>query len=137
MKRRGGDQQHSLSDNPSDDGAMCHPGPTVFIYCTNVGLEEYWMGGIKPRSPMSRISIDVSPQEHQKLKALAALKGKSIKEFVIERTLGGAAAESQDAALAELESLLDDRIRSAERDGASNRTVSQIFKGALPKIQSR
>ena len=37
---------------------------------------------------MSRISIDVTDAEHKKLKALAALSGKSIKEFVIERTLG-------------------------------------------------
>jgi uncharacterized protein (DUF1778 family) len=32
---------------------------------------------------MSRISIDVTPEEHQKLKAMAALKGKSIKDYVL------------------------------------------------------
>ena len=37
---------------------------------------------------MSRISIDVTTEEHQKLKAVAALKGLSIKEYVLERTLG-------------------------------------------------
>ena len=36
---------------------------------------------------MSRISIDVTPEEHSKLKAPAALSGKSMREFVLERTL--------------------------------------------------
>ena len=62
---------------------------------------------------MSRISIDVTSEEHQKLKALAALQGKSIKDYVIERTLGVDGDASQEAALNELESLLDERIRSA------------------------
>jgi hypothetical protein len=37
---------------------------------------------------MSRISIDVTASEHKKLKAMAALRGKSIKDYVLERTLG-------------------------------------------------
>jgi hypothetical protein len=37
---------------------------------------------------MSRISIDVTDGEHKKLKAMAALRGKSIKDYVLERTLG-------------------------------------------------
>ena len=32
---------------------------------------------------MSRISIDVTDSEHKKLKALAALKGRSIKDYVL------------------------------------------------------
>ena len=39
-------------------------------------------------SRMPRLSIDITPEEHQKLKAIAALKGQSIKEFVLKRTLG-------------------------------------------------
>ena len=54
---------------------------------------------------MSRISIDVTGDEHKKLKAMAALRGKSIKDYVLERTLG--TAESADTALHELERLLD------------------------------
>ena len=33
---------------------------------------------------MSRISIDVSPEEHRKLKAIAALKGKTMKDYLLE-----------------------------------------------------
>ena len=79
---------------------------------------------------MSRISIDVTPEEHQKLKALAALRGKSIKDYVIERTLGADDDASVAAALEELESLLDERIRRAKIGSVSRRTVGEIFKDA-------
>lgn len=32
---------------------------------------------------MSRISIDVTPEEHRKLKAIAALKGKTMKDYLL------------------------------------------------------
>jgi len=79
---------------------------------------------------MSRISIDVTPEEHQKLKAMAALTGKSIKDYVIERTLGAEGDSREAAALKELEMLLDERIRSAEQGAVSRRTVGAIFKEA-------
>ena len=74
---------------------------------------------------MSRISIDVTEEEHKRLKALAALRGKSIKEYVLERTLSPGQADS--AALKELEELLDTRIRAAQAGGVSRRTPSAIF----------
>jgi uncharacterized protein (DUF1778 family) len=86
---------------------------------------------------MSRISIDVTSEEHQKLKALAALQGKSIKDYVIERTLGVDGDTSQEAALNELESLLDERIRSAQNGSVSRRTVGAIFKDAYRESKSR
>ena len=72
---------------------------------------------------MSRISIDVTPEEHKKLKAIAALQGKSIKDYVIERTLGADGDKSEESALKELESLLEERIRSAQNGSISRRTV--------------
>ena len=86
---------------------------------------------------MSRISIDVTPEEHQRLKAIAALCGKSIKEYVIERTLGAEGSTSEDAALDELEALLDSRIGEKKRKRSNRQTVSQIFKGAQRKLQDR
>ena len=79
---------------------------------------------------MSRISIDVTPDEHQKLKALAALQGKSIKDYVIECTLGASVDTEQELALEALESLLDARIRSAKNGAVSRRSVGEIFKDA-------
>ena len=34
---------------------------------------------------MPRLSIEISETEHRKIKALAALSGKSVREYVIER----------------------------------------------------
>ncbi len=86
---------------------------------------------------MSRISIDVTSEEHQKLKALAALQGKSIKDYVIERTLGAEGDKGVKSALKELESLLDERIRSSKNGAISRRTVGMIFKDAYGQTESR
>ena len=80
---------------------------------------------------MSRISIDVTDDEHKKLKAMAALRGKSIKEYVLERTLRAGGTET--AALQELEELLDNRIRAAQAGAISRRTPSEIFAEAARK----
>ncbi len=85
---------------------------------------------------MSRISIDVTPEEHQKLKALAALKGRSIKDYVLERTLGAEGDDSQNAAMAELVSLLDARIHQADIQGVSKRSVGEIFKQAYSEAKA-
>jgi len=74
---------------------------------------------------MSRISIDVSDKEHKQLKALAALRGQSIKDFVLERALGQ--GESENDALRVLEELLDRRIRAAQAGAVSRRTASEVF----------
>jgi hypothetical protein len=76
---------------------------------------------------MSRISIDVTDDEHKKLKAMAALRGKSIKEYVLERTLP---TGQTDTALQELEKLLDNRIRAAQAGHLSRRTASELFAQA-------
>lgn len=34
---------------------------------------------------MSRLTIDMTPQQHQALKAMAALEGKTIKQYTLER----------------------------------------------------
>ena len=83
---------------------------------------------------MSRISIDVTPQEHQKLKAMAALQGKTIKEFVLSSTLGTPSKETKD--LAEFESLLRGRLAQADAGQVSKRTVEDIFSQAITRAGS-
>lgn len=80
---------------------------------------------------MSRISIDVTDDEHKKLKAMAALRGKSIKDYVLERTLE--TDQADEAALRELEKLLDGRIRAAQTGAVSRRTAKEIFARAIRK----
>ncbi len=71
-----------------------------------------------------RLSIEISPEEHQRLKAAAALQGKSIKDYVLERTL----PDSQEkAALQKLESFLKPRIDAAMNGERSSLSVDEIF----------
>lgn len=74
---------------------------------------------------MSRISIDVSEEQHQKIKAMAALQGKSIKNFMLDRTLN---TMDEDNALAELEALLDERIHHAQKGKISKHPVMDVFQ---------
>ena len=60
----------------------------------------------------SRISIDVTPEQHRQLKALAAVKGQSIKDYVLDRTIGRG---DEAKAMKELEKLLDARIQESVR----------------------
>jgi hypothetical protein len=57
---------------------------------------------------MSRLTIDMTDHEHQSLKALAALQGKTIKQYALERLLPSDA----DQAWLELKTLLGNRIKA-------------------------
>ena len=75
-----------------------------------------------------RLSIEISTSQHQKLKALAALQGKSIKDYVLERTLPDS---DQAAALKELEDFLEPRLEAARRGEWSEQTVEEIVAETL------
>lgn len=74
----------------------------------------------------SRISIDVTPEQHKRLKAIAALSGQSLKDYVLERALP---RSGEDAALAELEALLAPRVESARSGQFVDESVESIFDG--------
>lgn len=75
-----------------------------------------------------RLSIDITPEQHQFLKAAAAIKGESIKEYVLKRTLPDL---SEQEALKKLESFLTNRIEKANTEKLSDKTVSEIFDKVL------
>ena len=80
---------------------------------------------------MRRLSIEVTSEQHQRLKAVAALQGKSIKDYVLERVLpplSDRGSMSEEEALDKLENFLKPRIESAERGEFSARSVEQIFE---------
>ena len=81
---------------------------------------------------MSRLVIDVTAEQHQQIKALAALKGKSIKHFILEK-LFTESNDSEQAALSELTELLQERIQSAETRPLSTKTMSQIAEEHIRK----
>ncbi|WP_425074879.1 antitoxin [Sagittula sp. S175] len=87
---------------------------------------------------MPRLSIDITAEEHQKLKAIAALKGLSIKEYVLTRTLGDAPSlygMSEDEAYAALAGFLGPRIDQARRGELSSKSISDIRREARTKAE--
>lgn len=85
---------------------------------------------------MSRISIDVTKDQHKRLKALAALKGVSLKDYLLGNALDSSGNDDKNA-LAELESFLDDRLRKARAGKVSKRKVGEIFKQAYREANDR
>jgi len=78
---------------------------------------------------MSRLSIDVTDQQHQSLKVLAALQGKTIKEYAIERLFPSESEEQ--TALNELKSLLAVRIAEVDKNDVDTRSITEIAETTL------
>jgi len=78
---------------------------------------------------MSRLTIDISDQQHQNLKALAALHGKSIKQYAIERLFP--APSTEDAAWQELTALLGQRIAEGLAGKVSEKSIDAIVEEEL------
>ena len=74
---------------------------------------------------MSRLSIDLTQQQHQSLKALAALQGKTIRQYAVER-LFQPVSEADEAAWRDLKALLAHRITEGLAGGVSDQTFDQI-----------
>ena len=77
---------------------------------------------------MNCVSINIPPEEHKRLKALAALGGQSIEEFVLQRTLAAVRGSDEEQAVLALEAILNERIRKAEAGEVSDETVSEVFE---------
>lgn len=83
---------------------------------------------------MSRLTIEITDQQHQSIKAMAALQGKSIKEYAMQRLLPLTADEEK--AMQELEAFLKPRIEAAERGEVVSTSVHSIFEETLAKTDS-
>ena len=73
---------------------------------------------------MSRLTIDITDKQHQNLKALAALQGKTIKQYAVERLFPNGAGEEQ--AWQELKTLLDQRIADGLAGDVSDMSIAAI-----------
>ena len=82
---------------------------------------------------MSRLSIELTPEQHHQVKALAALSGRSIRNYVLDRLLP---SSDEEQALQELETLLDQRLKAAEAGAISQRTVQDIFQDVYHEMKS-
>lgn len=85
---------------------------------------------------MSRLSIELTSEQHKRLKAMAALQGKSIKEYVLERVISPLTENdsASDEALRKLEAFLAPRVEEAEMGKVVNKSVASIFSEVSKKI---
>ena len=82
---------------------------------------------------MTRLSIDVTPEQHQRLKAIDALYGQTLKDYILERTLPRLPqieSLSEEEALQRLETFLRPRVAEAERGEVVESSVEQMFAAA-------
>ena len=80
---------------------------------------------------MSRLTIDITDQQHRSLKALAALQNKTIKQYALERLFPGDV--EGDLAWQELKILLGARINEALAGKVSDKNVSEILDEEIPQ----
>jgi len=74
---------------------------------------------------MSRLTIDITDQQHQSLKALAALQGKTIKQYALERLFPGDV--DAERAWEELKTLMNMRVNEGLAGRLSTKTVGEIL----------
>ena len=78
---------------------------------------------------MSRLTIDITEQQHKALKALAALEGKSIKQYALEKLFP--AAQDEEQAWADLKTLIERRIAESASGAISGKTFDEIVEEEL------
>ena len=81
-----------------------------------------------------RLSIEITPEQHRKLKATAAIQGKSIKDYVLDRTLPD---NEEEIVLKELDAFLQPRVTEVLRGERSSKTVDEIVAGTVQEESTR
>ncbi|CCW19492.1 plasmid stabilization protein [Sphingobium indicum BiD32] len=81
---------------------------------------------------MSRLTIDITDQQHQSLKAMAALQGKTIKQYTLER-LFPSQIDDGDTAWDELRDLLQQRIAEGRVGHVSPLSAEDIVADELSR----
>ena len=84
---------------------------------------------------MSRLSIEISSEQHQKIKALAALQGMSMKDYILSK-LFNSNNEKEQSAMKELEELLLSRIEQAKSSKSSSISIQQITDDVIRSNKS-
>jgi uncharacterized protein (DUF1778 family) len=78
---------------------------------------------------MSRLSIELTEQQHQQIKARAALQGQSIKDYTLSRLFPMSADEEK--AMADLQALILPRIKAALLGEVSDQSFEEIVDEGL------
>ena len=83
---------------------------------------------------MSRISIEVTQDQHKRLKAVAALSGKSLKDYMLEKTLP--VEDDEEVAMQELLEYLRPSIEQAERGEFVDDSLDDVFQEAFNELKA-
>ncbi|MEQ1496289.1 MAG: antitoxin [Novosphingobium sp.] len=78
---------------------------------------------------MSRLTIDLTDEQHKSLKAVAALQGKSIRQYSLERLFP--AKMDKDQAWEEFAEFMNKRIEAAMAGNISDRSFHEIVDTAF------
>ena len=78
---------------------------------------------------MSRLTIEMTDQKHQSIKASAALQGKSIEEYALERLFP--TSKNEEAALHELKAILEQRRSESAGGDVLARSLTEIAEDVI------
>lgn len=78
---------------------------------------------------MDKLTIEISKEEHRKIKTLAAFNGQTIKDFVMSKIFEEDVIE--DSRWQEFENLLQERVFDAKNNKASQKSIMDILKEEL------
>ncbi len=74
---------------------------------------------------MARLSIEIAEEQHQQIKALAAMRGLSIKDYILEKALP--MTEEEQQAMERLKAFLAPRIAQARRGEFYEGTMDDLL----------
>jgi Antitoxin ParD len=80
---------------------------------------------------MTRLTIEITDQRHQSIKAMAALNGQTIKEYSLKRLFSE--SSETDNAMNELKAFLQERILAAGHGVFSTMDINAIMEDELQK----
>jgi len=83
---------------------------------------------------MSRLTIDITDQQHQSLKIMAALQGKTIKQYTIERLFTDDI--NTDQPWQQLKILLEQRIHDGLSGKISTKSIREILNEEMSEAHS-
>jgi uncharacterized protein (DUF1778 family) len=84
---------------------------------------------------MSRLTIDLTDEQHKNLKAVAALQGKTIRQYSLEKLFPPASDE--DEAWEEFKEFMNKRVDQALDGKFSKRNILDIANDGLRRAQSQ
>ncbi len=89
---------------------------------------------------MSRLTIDLSDNQHQALKAKAALEGKTIRQFALERLFPAPAPQpgqpNEEAAWQDFIAEMERRADEAMAGHVADKSFDEIVEAAIARAEA-